>query len=336
MDLTTTYLGQKLPHPFVPGAGPLVADFDMARRLVDAGAPMLTMWSLFEEELRRESIATTAAVDGPKNQFAEALSYLPEPDEFTIGPDDYLEHLGKLKAATGVPIVGSLNGISRGGWLSYAEQIEAAGAAALELNLYRVAVDEDRSAADIEDESVAIVKEVCGSIRIPVAVKLSPFYTSLPHFASRLVGAGAKALVLFNRFYQPEIDVEELELKPRLLMSDSSELNLRLRWLSILAGRLGGVELAVTGGVHTAIDGLKAVMAGASACQVVCALLANGPQRLELLRTQLADWLTQHEYESLAQARGSMSLTRGPEPESILRANYVHVLRSWSGVTMPE
>lgn len=331
MDLSTNYLGFDLPHPLIPGAGPLSNEVDSVRRLVDAGAPMVTLSSLFEEELRRESMASSAAIDGIKGHYGEALSYLPEPEEYTIGPEEYLDRIRRSKAAVAVPVVASLNGTTRGGWLEYAKLIEDAGADALELNLYRVASDPDRSAADIEDECVAVVKEVCSLVEIPVAVKLSSFFTSLPHLARRLTGAGADALVIFNRFYQPDIDVEALELVPTLKLSTSEDLQLRLRWLAILSGRINA-DLAVTGGVHYATDAVKAVMCGADVCQMVSSLLLHGPHHLAAVRDGMAQWLEAHEYESLHQAHCSMNLQRCANPDALMRANYLHVLRSWGGL----
>lgn len=331
MDLSTNYLGFDLPHPLVPGAGPLSNEIDSIRRLVDAGAPMITLSSLFEEELRRESLASSQAIDGIKGHYGEALSYLPEPEQYVIGPEEYLERIRRAKAAAPVPVVASLNGTTRGGWLEYARLIEEAGADALELNLYRVSSDPDRSAGDIEDECVAVVREVCRLVQCPVAVKLSPFFTSLPHLARRLTLAGADALVVFNRFYQPDIDVETLELLPTLTLSTSQELQLRLRWLAILSGRVNA-DLAVTGGVHTAIDALKAVMCGADICQMVSSLLIHGPEHLAAVRDGMAQWLEAHEYQSLHQAHCSMNLQRCANPDALMRANYLHVLRSWDGL----
>ncbi len=331
MDLSTNYLGFDLPHPLIPGACPLANDLDAVRHLEDAGAPMITLTSLFEEELRRESLATSHAVDDIKGHFPEALSYLPEPDEFTVGPEEYLDRVRRTKAAVGVPVVASLNGTSRGGWLEFARLIEDAGADALELNLYRVSSDAERSAGEIEEETVGVVKDVCDAVALPVAVKLSPFYTSLPHLGRRLALAGADALVIFNRFYQPDIDVETLDLLPTLQLSTSEELQLRLRWLAILSGRVN-LDLAVTGGVHTALDALKAVMCGADACQMVSALLLHGTQHLAAVREGMARWLAEHEYESLRQAHCSMNLQHTANPDALMRANYLHVLRSWEGV----
>jgi dihydroorotate dehydrogenase (fumarate) len=330
MDLSTTYLGFTLPHPLLPGASPLVDELDTVRRLEDAGAPMITMHSLFEEQITREQLATAHHLDTHTESYAEALSYLPTPETFALGPEEYLEQLHRIKRAVAVPVVASLNGTTEGGWLSYARLLEQAGADALELNVYSIATDFEESSEILERRTVQMLWSVKNAVGIPVAVKLSPFYTSVAHFARRLDEYGADGLVLFNRFYQPDIDVEALEVVPTLRLSSSAELLLRLRWLAILSGRVRPT-LAVTGGVHTAVDAVKAVMAGAHAVQVVSALLKRGPERLATLRDELARWLEEHEYSSLAEARGSMSLLRCPDPAAHERGNYMTILQSWKG-----
>ncbi len=331
MDLSTTYLGFALPHPFLPGASPLVDDLDMVRRLEDAGAAAIVMHSLFEEQITREQLATHGRLESMGGGYAEALSYLPEPPDFALGPNEYLEQIRKIKAAVSIPVIASLNGTTDGGWLTYARLMEQAGADALELNVYALATDFDESSELLEKRVLHMLWSVKSAVHLPVAVKLSPFYTGLAHFARRLDDLGADGLVLFNRFYQPDFDLEALEVKPALRLSDSSELLLRLRWLAILSGRLNA-SLAVTGGVHTAEDALKAVMAGADVVQVVSALLKGGPERLRKLRQETALWLEEHEYESLAQAKGSLSLLRCPDPGAHERANYMQILQSWKGV----
>jgi dihydroorotate dehydrogenase (fumarate) len=301
----------------------------MVRRQEDAGAPMVVMHSIFQEQLDREQVALHQGLEQADNSNAEAQSYLPRPEQFRIGPEEYVEYLARLKAAVGIPVVASLNGRTQGGWVSFARQLEVAGASALELNIYDPILDMKRDAASVEDAAVEVVRAVCQTVSIPVAVKLSPFYTSFLHFADRLVGAGAKGLVLFNRFYQPDIDVENLEAIPTLKLSTSDELLPRLRWTGALYGQCQA-DLAVTGGVHTAVDGLKAVMAGASAIQLVSVLLMHGPQYLKTLRDDLGRWLERHEYESLAQAKGSMSLKNVPNPGAFVRGNYMKVLQTWS------
>jgi dihydroorotate dehydrogenase (fumarate) len=328
MDLTTTYMGLKLPHPIMPGASPLVDDLDMVRQLEDAGAAAIVMHSLFEEQITREVLGFEQNVMAHGESSAEAVSYFPQPEEYHLGPDRYLEQLRRIKAAVAVPVIASLNGTTPDGWLNYAKQIERAGADALELNFYHVATDPRESGADVEDRLIDSVRRVKASIRIPVAVKLSPFFSSLPNLALRLDAAGADGLVLFNRFYQPDIDPEMLETVPSLHFSTSDELLLRVRWLAILHGRVRA-SLAATGGVHTAMDALKAVMAGAHAVQMVAAVLQHGPQQLAVVRRELARWLEDNDYSSLHQAQGSMSLERSPDPGAFERGNYLRVLQTW-------
>ena len=328
MDLTTNYLGLRLAHPLLPGASPLVDDLDTVKRLEDNGAPAIVMHSLFEEQITREQMATSRHVDTWSNAHAEALSYFPEPEEFALGPEEYLEQIHKIKATVGVPVIASLNGSTDGGWLTYADLIEEAGADALELNIYALATDLDESSELLERRTLQMIWTLKSDLRIPVAVKLSPFYTSLAHFAQRLDDHGVEGLVLFNRFYQPDLDIEALEVKPTLRLSDSSELLLRLRWLAILSGRVHA-SLSASGGVHTAEDAVKALMAGAHTVQVVSALLKHGPARLRTLKRELEAWLVEHEYQSLDQLRGSLSLQRCPDPAAHERANYVTILQSW-------
>ncbi|MEZ5319009.1 MAG: dihydroorotate dehydrogenase-like protein [Vicinamibacterales bacterium] len=328
MDLRTTYLGLELEHPLMPGASPLVDDLDTVRRLEDAGAAAIVMHSLFEEQISREVERRHEHLEAHEHVFAEALSYFPAPDEYALGPDRYLEQVRLVKDAVSVPVIGSLNGTSPEGWLNYARLIEQAGADAIELNFYYVATDPEETATQVEDRLVEIVGHVRHRVRVPIAVKLSPFFTSLPHLARRLADAGADGLVLFNRFYQPDIDPEMLEAVPHLHFSTSDELLLRVRWLAILSGRVR-TSLAATGGVHTGLDALKAVMAGAHAVQLVAALLQRGPAHLAAVRRDLSHWLEEREYESLRQAQGSMSLERSPDPEAFERGNYMRALQSW-------
>ncbi len=327
MNLATSYMGFELPHPLVPGAGPFVDSLDTVRRLEDAGAPLIVMHSLFEEQVAREEVNVTRSIETPKDSYAEALSYFPEPEDFVLGPEDYLEQIRKIKAAVAVPVIGSLNGTTEGGWLRYARLIEQAGADGLELNLYELALDLGETGAEVERRGLEVVRAVKGSVKIPVAVKLSPFYSSIGNFARRLDEAGADALVLFNRFYQPDIDVEEQELL-RVNLSSPTELLLRVRWIGALSGRIR-TSLAATGGVHTAIDVVKAVMAGAHATQMVSALLQHGPDYLRQVRDDLARWLEEHEFESLRQMQGSMNLLRCQDPGAYQRANYIRLLQSW-------
>jgi dihydroorotate dehydrogenase (fumarate) len=334
MDLSTQYLGFRLEHPFMPGASPLVDDIDTVRRLEEAGAPAIVMHSLFEEQIRKEELATFVHTESHGQSFAEALSFFPPPDRYALGPHEYLEHLGRVKRAVGVPVIASLNGTTPGGWIEYAKLMQQAGADALELNVYSLETDAELPGSSVEERSLEVIRAVRAAIDIPLAVKLSPFYTCLAHFCGRVDAAGANALVLFNRFYQPDIDLEALDVSRRLELSHPSELPLRLRWLAVLSGRLQA-SLAVTGGVHSATDGLKAVMAGASAVQVVSALLRRGPSELRRMREGMAHWLEEHEYDSLSQALGSMSLASCPDPAVYERANYMIILQSWRAEALP-
>jgi dihydroorotate dehydrogenase (fumarate) len=333
MDLSTTYLGLSLPHPIMPGASPLVDELDTVKRLEDAGASAIVLRSLFEEQITREQLGMVHHVMVHEESFAEALSYFPKPDDYAFGPDRYLEQIHHIKAAVRVPVIGSLNGTTPQGWLSYAHQIEEAGADAIEVNFYHVATDARETGADVERRLLEVVRLVKDAVKIPVAVKLSPFFSSIPHLAQQLDALGTDGLVLFNRFYQPDIDPDALETVPRLHLSTSAEVLTRVHWLAILSGRVKA-SLAASGGVHTGLDALKAVMAGAHGVQVVAALLHHGPQHLAVILDELRRWLEEHEYNSLRQAQGSMSLLRCPDPEAFERGNYMRILQSWrlSGV----
>lgn len=330
MDLGTTYLGFKLPHPLIPGASPLADELDGVRRLEDAGAPMIVLRSLFEEQLVHEQLAAFQGIDAHEDAFAEALSYLPSPEGFRFGPDSYIEHLVRVKRSVGIPVVASLNGTTPGGWVEYAGLLEDAGADALELNLFLVPTDPEESALDIEGRLLALIRLVRAHVKMPLAIKISPFYTSLPHFARRVESEGADALVVFNRFYEPDVDVREQQVVRTLTLSSSMELLPRLHALAIVSGRTR-LSLGVTGGVHTGLDALKAVMCGADGVQMVSALLKDGPQHLATARAQLERALEENDYESLAQIRGSMSLTFCPDPKAYERINYMHILQNWRG-----
>jgi len=330
MDLSTTYMGLKLPHPFMPGASPMVDEIDTVKRLEDAGAAAIVMHSLFEEQIVREQMATFRATETHAESSAEATSFFPSADQFRLGPEEYLNHLRKVKEAVDVPVIASLNGSTLGGWLEYGTLMQEAGADALELNVYALATDPQSSGQSIEDRTVEMLETVKGAVKVPVSVKLSPFYSSLANFAQRLEKAGADGLVIFNRFYQPDIDVDELQVKRSLQLSHPSELQLRLRWLAILSCQIG-TSLAVSGGVHSAIDAVKSVMTGASALQLVSALLQRGPEYLKTVREEMAAWMQEHEYESLQQMRGSMNLASSPDPGVYERANYMLILQSWRG-----
>ncbi|MCA8972511.1 MAG: dihydroorotate dehydrogenase-like protein [Planctomycetes bacterium] len=329
MNLATDYCGIELSSPLVVGASPLVDDLDVVKRLEDSGASAIVMRSLFQEQIERESMNTFAQIEGHAHMSAEALSFFPDTDDYVLGPHNHIDQLAKLKAAVSIPVIASLNGTTPGGWLEYAKLMEDAGADALELNFYELAADFDRSGADIENELVAIVEELVRATTIPISVKLSPFWSSLPHLAKRLVAAGAKGLVLFNRFYQADIDVEALEYENRLQLSHSRDLLLRLRAIAILRGRLD-TSLICTGGAHTVPDLVKALMSGADAVQFVAALLTRGPEHLKVLRDGLEIWMAEHGHESLEGLRGNMSLERCPDPHALLRGNYAQMLRSWT------
>ena len=328
MDLSTRYLGLDLANPFVVGASPLADDLDDAKRLEDAGATAIVMRSLFEEQIVREQLSAFLHTEMHGESFAEALSYFPNPSRFVLGPEEYLEHLRRLKEAVHIPVIASLNGSSPGGWLDYPPLMEKMGADALEVNLYPLALDLQVTGASLEETSLAAVREVLRAVHIPVAVKLSPFYTSFANFASRLDDQGVAGLVLFNRFYQPDIDVENLQVRESLQLSSAAELPLRLRWVAALAGKVTA-SLAVTGGVHNAHDVVKSVMAGADAVQLVSALLRGGPAWLKGMRAELEHWMTEHEWTSLKEMRGNMSLLRCPDPAAYERANYMMILQGW-------
>lgn len=328
MNLSTRYMGFDLPHPFIPGASPMVDDLDTVRRLEDYGAPMIVMHSLFEEQIVAEQVAVTRSIEIGDESYAEALTYLPRPEEFALGPSDYLEQVRRIKNAVRVPVIASINGSTEGGWLEYAGLMQQAGADGLELNLFQVESSLTADSSAIEQRQLNIVEAVRRTVRIPIAVKLSPFYSSVANFAGRLDRLGVDGLILFNRFYEPDIDIEQSEIAPRNALSNPSELLLRLRWIGILCGRVNA-SIAATGGVHTVSDGVKAIMAGADAVQMVSALLKLGPAYLRTMREDLERWLVDHEYHSLRQMKGNISQLRSASPEAYERANYVKILQSW-------
>jgi dihydroorotate dehydrogenase (fumarate) len=329
IDLRTRYLGRTLASPLVLSASPLSESVDNLRKAEDAGAGAVVLHSLFEEQLTIESADLDHHLTYGSDSFAEALGYFPNLGSFELGPDDYLEHVRRAKAAVAVPVIASLNGVSAGGWVEYARAVESAGADALELNVYYIPTDPGVSGAQVEDMYVELVQAVRAAIRIPLAVKLGPFFSAFAHLARRLDDAGADALVLFNRFYQPDFDIERLEVVPNLTLSTSSELRLRLRWVAILYGHVRAA-LAVTGGVHAAEDVLKAMMAGAAVTMMASALLARGIGHLAAVRADLLRWMEEHEYESIMQMQGSMSQRSVAEPAAFERANYLRVLRSYA------
>ncbi len=325
VDLKTTYLGLSLKNPVVASSSPLSKKVDSVRRLEDAGVAAVVMHSLFEEQITHESLELDHFLHRGTDSFAEAVDYFPDLDSFTMGPDLYVEHLRKLKEAVDIPVIGSLNGISTGGWIDYARQIEEAGADALELNVYYVATDVDLTGEELERTYVDLVRDLVDKVKIPIAVKLSPFFTSVPNVAWRLREAGADGLVMFNRFYQPDLDLEALEVVPDLVLSTSDELRLPLRWIAILYGRVDA-DLAATSGIHTAGDVLKVVAAGASVAMMTSALLQNGVECPRGVLTDLTEWMEEHEYESVLQMKGSMSQSAVAEPAAFERANYMKAL----------
>jgi len=334
VDLSTTYLGMQLKNPLVASASPLSKKLDTVRRLEDAGASAVVMYSLFEEQIIHESRALDFFLNRGTESFAEAMTYFPDLEHYNVGPEAYLEFIQKLKAAVNIPVIASLNGVSTGGWVDYAQKMESAGADALELNIYFVPTDPDISALDLEQAYVDLVADVRKQIRIPLAVKLSPFYTSLPHFAARLVKAGANGLVLFNRFLQPDIDIETLEVVPHLVLSTSDELRLPLRWIAILYGKLKA-DLALTSGAHTTQDVLKATMSGACVTMMASELLARGPKRITEILAEMQTWMESFEYESIKQMVGSMSQRAVAEPAAFERANYMKALTSFDNKAIP-
>jgi dihydroorotate dehydrogenase (fumarate) len=329
MDLSTTYLGLNLEHPIVASAGPLTAQVDSMRALEKAGAAAVVLHSLFEEQITHDAAELDHHLGHGTESFAESLSYFPQPDEFRRGPEDYLELVDQAKQAVGIPVIGSLNGHSSGGWAEYAAKIESAGADALELNIYQIAADPTVSGTEIEDQCVGIVKLVKATVNIPVAVKISPFFSSIAAMAHRLDQAGADGLVLFNRFYQPDIDLDALEVVPDLVLSSRFEMRLPLRWVAILHGKIKA-DLAGTRGISTGTDVLKMMMAGADAVQCCSVLLREGPERIAGMLDEMKAWMTEHEYESVKQMKGSLSQKTCPDPAAFERANYMKVLNSYA------
>ncbi len=332
MDLSTSYLGLSLRNPLIASASPLSDSVEHVRRMEESGIAAVVMQSLFEEQITHESLELDHYLSNGFHVFAEAENYFPDFERLEVGPGPYLEHLHQLKEAVDIPVIGSLNGVTSGGWVEYAHKMEQAGADALELNIYYLPADPRKSGAELEAEYEALVRDVCEQVAIPVAVKLTPFFTSLPHVAERLVEAGAGGLVLFNRFYQPDLDIEALEVVPRLHLSTSRDLQLPLRWIGMLYGRLRA-DLALTGGVHTGNDMLKALMAGASVTMAASELLAHGIARAKGMLNEMVLWMEEHEYESVAQMQGSMSLRAMADPAAFERANYMKVLRSFRHLT---
>lgn len=327
MDVSTRYMGIALNHPIVPSSSPLSFTLDGIKRLEEAGAPAVVMHSLFEEQINKESFILDYFLSYGTDSYAEALSYFPEATAYNLEPDGYLELIRKAKESTALPIFGSLNGISTGGWLRYAREIQQAGADGLELNIYYLPTNPRLSGADIEEKYLEILRAVKQEVSIPVAMKLSPYFSSIPHLAGRLAEARADGLVLFNRFYQPDLDLEKLEVVPHLVLSQSHELRLPLTWVAMLYGRIS-VDLAITTGVHTHTDVLKGLMAGAKVTMMASELLQHGLGRMQEVLADMIRWMEEHEYESVRQMQGSMSQINVAEPAAFERANYMKVLQS--------
>lgn len=328
MKLSTQYLGLTLRNPLVIGASPFCDNVSVARQLEDAGAAAIVMRSLFEEQIDAEERAMLHHLETPAESTAEARSYFPAYSDYQLAPDHYLRQIASLKGTLSIPVIASLNGCRPGGWTDYARRFEAAGADAIELNLYQLVTDPGIAGDDVEADMLHTVRDVVGSVKIPVAVKISPFHTSPAQFALALESAGAAGVVLFNRFYQPDFDLEDLAVTPQLRLSDPSELLLRLRWLAILSPHVRG-SLVASGGIHGHFDVVKALFAGAHAVQLVSVLLKHGPRFLAALLNGLRAWMAEHDYESVAQLRGALNLRRCPDPTAFERANYIRILQSW-------
>jgi dihydroorotate dehydrogenase (fumarate) len=333
--LSTTYLGLRLPHPFVVGASPLADRLDTVRRLEDAGSAAIVMHSLFEEQITAARTGRIHHLDPLDEQFATVLSYFPGSDRYALGPDEYLEQLQRIKQSVKVPVIASLNGTNAETWVRFAEQIAGAGADALELNMYDVAADPKQSSAAIEHNLVRLVRELKVTVKIPIALKLSPYFTAFGALARELDHAGADGLVLFNRFYQPDFDIHTLGLIPRIELSESPDLLLRLRWLAILHGRVRA-SLAVCGGVAHPNDGIKALLAGADVVQMVSAILRYGPAFIGVMRDGLERWMEAHQFHMLDDVRGRLSLAQSPDPGAFERGHYIRALNTWAASAPPE
>lgn len=327
MNLSTCYLGLPLRTPLVASASPLTSDVSSIRRLEDAGAAAVVCHSLFEEQIRMERREAHYFQGVGTESFPEALSFFPDPGEFRAGVEAYVELIAQAKAAVRIPVIGSLNGSTPGGWLDCAKQIEQAGADALELNIYSIPTDPHRTGAQVEQECLDILRTVRDSVKIPIAVKLSPFFSSMANMAMRLCENGANGLVLFNRFYQPDIELETLEVTPNVLLSTPMAMRLPLRWIAILHGRIA-VDFAATGGIHRGTDALKLLMAGADVTMLCSVLLRRGVARLTAIEREMCEWLVEHEYESVEQLKGSVSQQHCPEPAAFERAQYMRAVTS--------
>ena len=325
MDLSTTYLGLKLRTPLVPAASPLSEEIETIEQMENAGASAVVLYSLFEEQLRQDSVELAQRLEHGTFSTPEALTYFPEPEEFRLGPEEYLSHIAKAKKAVEIPIIASLNGSSVGGWTEYAKAIQQAGADALELNIYYIPTDLDRTSLEIEQNYLDILKAVKSVVTIPVAIKLSPFFTNFANMAKRLDGAGADGLVLFNRFYQPDIDLESLEIRPNILLSTPMAMRVPLRWIALLYGKLEA-NLAATSGIHRASDALKMLMAGADVTLLCSALIRHGVRQIGVIERDLVAWMEEHEYHSVAQLKGSLSQKNCADPSAFERAQYMKAI----------
>lgn len=328
IDLTTTYLGMSLKNPIVPSSSPLSREVGTARALEDSGASAIVMYSLFEEQLRHEAGAVEHFLEHGGESFAESLSYFPKAEEYFVGPEEYLEHIRKLKEALDIPVIASLNGCTEGGWVEHAHLMEQAGADAIELNVYFLATDPNVDGREVEDLYVQILKAVKSKVKVPVAIKLGPYFSSLAHMAKRLEEAGANGLVLFNRFYQPDLDLERLEVVPNLKLSGPENARLPLRWIAILYGRVS-TSLAASSGIDQAEDAIKMVMVGADVAMVCATLLRNGPGRIAEILRGMREWMEERDYESVEQMKGSMSQIACGDPAAFERANYMKALQSY-------
>ena len=330
VDLSTKYLGMDLKNPVVIAACPLTGQVDWLRRLEDAGAAAAVLPSLFEEQIEHDEIEMTKVHQFGTESFAEALTYFPEPQDYRTGPENYLESIAAAKRAVAMPIIASLNGTSKGGWVRYAKMMQDAGADALELNIYFVATDLDMTAEDVESQYLELVAGVKESVSIPLAVKLGPYFSSMGNMARRLVAAGAEGLVLFNRFFQPDIDLDELATSMKLALSSPSELLLPLRWIAVLHGKIDA-SLAATGGIHDAQGMLKSLLAGADVGMIASAIYRHGAGGVSAILEEMAQWMVEKEYDSVEQLKGSMSHENCPDPAAFQRGNYMKALTSYTG-----
>jgi dihydroorotate dehydrogenase (fumarate) len=329
VDLKTTYLGLELKNPIVASSSPISEKIERVQAFEEAGVSAVVMYSLFEEQIIHESLELDHYLNKDTESYSEALTYFPEVGRYTLSPELYIERVKSLKKAVNIPIIGSLNGVSTGGWIEYAKRIEDAGADALELNLYYLPTDLNLSSAELETAYITLVENVCSKVQIPIAVKLSQAFTALPNFAHQVVNAGAKGLVLFNRFYQPDFDLEKLEVVPNLILSSPQELRLPLRWIAILYGKVNA-DFALTTGVHKSIHVVKAMMAGAKVAMLASAFLKKGPKKAVKIIKDLEKWLDDNEYDSIKQMQGSMSQQAIADPSAFERANYMKVLNSFT------